>query len=149
MTPAKLQQLSKMAVDNSHSIADMLDDHCVWKKTTKAAGQVQVLADSVLDDCGSPVFTSLVNAVMTERGPKFTIAELVSLRQAAAAIEDGNTQAAIFLRDTAGEKPSDKIKVQDSTKIADISDELLEKLEEQLIAERNAAVITAVEVPHE
>ena len=38
MTPAKLQQLSRMAVDESQGIADLLDDHCVWKKTTKAAG---------------------------------------------------------------------------------------------------------------
>jgi len=146
MTPAKLQQLSRMAVDESQSIADLLDDHCVWKKTTKAAGQVQVLADSVLDDCGSPVFASLVGAVMQQKGPKFTIAELVTLRQAASAIEDGNTQAAVFLRDTAGEKPSDKIKVQDSTKIADISDELLDRLEAQLIAERASIEVSAEEV---
>lgn len=146
MTPAKLQQLSRMVADESQGIADLLDDHCVWKKTTKAAGQVQVLANSVLDDCGSPVFTSLVEAVMQQKGPKFTIAELVTLRQAASAIEDGNTQAAVFLRDTAGEKPSDKIKVQDTTKIADISDELLDRLEAQLIAERASIEVSAEEV---
>ena len=146
MTPAKLQQLSRMVADDSQGIADLLDDHCVWKKTTKAAGQVQVLASSVLDDCGSPVFTSLVGAVMRQKGPKFTIAELVTLRQAASAIEDGNTQAAVFLRDTAGEKPSDKIKVQDTTKIADISDELLDRLEAQLIAERTSIEVSAEEV---
>lgn len=146
MTPAKLQQLSRMVADESQGIADLLDDHCVWKKTTKAAGQVQVLANSVLDDCGSPVFTSLVEAVMQQKGPKFTIAELVTLRQAASAIEDGDTQAAVFLRDTAGEKPSDKIKVQDTTKIADISDELLDRLEAQLIAERASIEVSAEEV---
>jgi hypothetical protein len=146
MTPAKLQQLSRMVADESQGIADLLDDHCVWKKTTKAAGQVQVLANSVLDDCGSPVFASLVGAVMQQKGPKFTIAELVTLRQAASAIEDGNTQAAVFLRDTAGEKPSDKIKVQDTTKIADISDELLDRLEAQLIAERASIEVSAEEV---
>lgn len=146
MTPAKLQQLSRMVADESQGIADLLDDHCVWKKTAKAAGQIQVLANSVLDDCGSPVFTSLVGVVMQQKGPKFTIAELVTLRQAASAIEDGNTRAAVFLRDTAGEKPSDKIKVQDTAKIADISDELLDRLEAQLIAERASIEVSAEEV---
>lgn len=56
-----------------------------------------------------------------------SLTDLVMLSQAAKAIEDGDTKAATFIRDSAGCKPADKLP-QKSGNIGDLTDSELEFL---------------------
>jgi hypothetical protein len=56
-----------------------------------------------------------------------SLTDLVMLSQAAKAIEDGDTKAAVFLRDSAGCKPTDKVP-QKTGNIGDLTDDELEFL---------------------
>ena len=58
-----------------------------------------------------------------------TLGELIVLRQAFKAIEDGDTKAAEFFRDTMGENPKQVLEVQKSA-LSQMTDE---EIEEQLI----------------
>jgi hypothetical protein len=57
-----------------------------------------------------------------------TLGELIVLRQAFKAIEDGDTRAAEFFRDTMGENPKQVVEVQKSA-LSQMTDE---EIEEQL-----------------
>lgn len=57
-----------------------------------------------------------------------TLGELIVLRQAFKAIEDGDTKAAEFFRDTMGENPKQVVEVQKSA-LSQMTDE---EIEEQL-----------------
>ena len=57
-----------------------------------------------------------------------TLGELIILRQAFKAIEDGDTRAAEFFRDTMGENPKQVLEVQKSA-LSQMTDE---EIEEQL-----------------
>lgn len=57
-----------------------------------------------------------------------TLGELIVLRQAFKAIEDGDTRAAEFFRDTMGENPKQVLEVQKSV-LSQMTDE---EIEEQL-----------------
>lgn len=57
-----------------------------------------------------------------------TIGELILLRQAFKAIEDGDTRAAEFFRDTMGENPKQVVEVQKSA-LSQMTDE---EIQEQL-----------------
>ena len=57
-----------------------------------------------------------------------TLGELIVLRQAFKAIEDGDTKAAEFFRDTMGENPKQVLEVQKSA-LSQMTDE---EIEEQL-----------------
>ena len=57
---------------------------------------------------------------------QITVGELVLLRQAYKAIEDGDTRAAEFFRDTMGENPKQVVEVQRST-ISQMTEEEIEQ----------------------
>lgn len=62
---------------------------------------------------------------------QITVGELVLLRQAYKAIEDGDTRAAEFFRDTMGENPKQVVEVQRST-ISQMTEEEIEEALEKL-----------------
>lgn len=62
---------------------------------------------------------------------KVTTGEMILLRQIYKAIEDGDTRAAEFLRDTMGENPKQIVEVQKST-ISQMTDEEIEQALEDL-----------------
>ena len=62
---------------------------------------------------------------------KVTTGEMILLRQIYKAIEDGDTRAAEFLRDTMGENPKQIVEVQKST-ISRMTDEEIEQALEDL-----------------
>ena len=72
----------------------------------------------------SNVFPELVAQVNLE---DISLVELVALSQAAKAIEDGDTRAAAFLRDSAGCKPVEKIQ-RSGGNIGELSDAELDFL---------------------
>lgn len=72
----------------------------------------------------SEVFPELVGQINLEH---ISLVELVTLSQAAKAIEDGDTRAAAFLRDSAGCKPADKVQHQTGN-IGELSDAQLDFL---------------------
>lgn len=55
-----------------------------------------------------------------------TMGEMILLRQAYKAIEDGDTRAAEFFRDTMGENPKQVVEVQQST-LSQMTEEELEE----------------------
>ena len=57
-----------------------------------------------------------------------TLGELIVLRQAFKAIEDGDTRAAEFFRDTMGENPKQVLEVQKSALSQMTDEEIEEKL---------------------
>ena len=57
-----------------------------------------------------------------------TLGELIILRQAFRAIEDGDTRAAEFFRDTMGENPKQVLEVQKSALSQMTDEEIEEKL---------------------
>lgn len=67
-----------------------------------------------------PVLMEQVNA------DEISITDLILLSQTAKAIEDGDTRAATFVRDTSGGKPIDKQEVNDNRKIVDLPDNVIE-----------------------
>ena len=59
-----------------------------------------------------------------------TIGDMILIRQAYKAIEDGDTRAAEFFRDTMGENPKQVVEVQQSALSSMSEEELIQKLEE-------------------
>lgn len=57
-----------------------------------------------------------------------SLPELILLSQAAKAIEEGDTKAAIVARDTSGGKPIDKVESTEKFRLADLSDRQLDEL---------------------
>lgn len=72
----------------------------------------------------SNVFQDLVDQINLD---DISLVELVAISQAAKAIEDGDTKAATFLRDSAGCKPVEKIQ-RPSGSIGDLTDDQLDFL---------------------
>lgn len=89
---------------------------------TKTAKSLKGGDDSFL--ARSAVFSELVEQVNLEN---ISLVELVTLSQAAKAIEDGDTKAAVFLRDSAGCKPVDKVQ-RATGNIGELTDDELEFL---------------------
>lgn len=77
-------------------------------------------ADSFLET--SEVFKTLVSQYNIE---ELSLPDMILLSQAAKAIEDGDTKAAQFVRDTSGGKPVEKVEHK-SSNITDLSDEQIE-----------------------
>lgn len=70
----------------------------------------------------SALFPELVKQVNLD---ELSISDLIFLSQAAKAIEEGDTKAAVFFRDTGGGKPVDKTEKRE-VKISDLTDEQIE-----------------------
>lgn len=72
----------------------------------------------------SEVFQTLVDQVNLD---DMSLTDLIALSQAAKAIEDGDTKAATFLRDSAGCKPVEKVQ-KNTGNIAELTDDELDFL---------------------
>ena len=120
-TTLALQKLKQRNVFTNHweSAARNVSSLAISKDTAKSlrGGEDTFLAKS-------EVFQELVSHVNLDN---MSLADLVTLSQAAKAIEEGDTRAATFIRDSAGCKPAEKVQRQ-SGSIADLSDEQLEFL---------------------
>lgn len=102
-TLTALQKLKQRSVfsNNWESASRNVSSLAIPKKTAKSmkGGEGTFLEKSA-------VFQDLLDQVNLE---DISLVELVALSQAAKAIEDGDTRAATFLRDTAGCKPVEKV----------------------------------------
>lgn len=120
-TMSTLQRLKQRNIfsNNWEAASRNVSSLAIPKKTVKSlkGGEDTFLASS-------QVFQELVDQVNLE---DISLVELVTLSQAAKAIEDGDTRAATFLRDTAGCKPVEKVQRQ-SGNIAELSDAELDFL---------------------
>lgn len=120
-TMSTLQRLKQRNIfsNNWETASRNVSSLAIPKKTVKSlkGGEDTFLANS-------QVFQELVDQVNLE---DISLVELVALSQAAKAIEDGDTRAATFLRDTAGCKPVEKVQRQ-SGNIAELSDAELDFL---------------------
>lgn len=73
----------------------------------------------------SAVFRQLLDQINVD---EISLPDMILLAQSAKAIEEGDTKAATFVRDTSGGKPSDEHIVSSTKSITDLSDEQLEFL---------------------
>jgi hypothetical protein len=120
-TASALQRLKQRNIfaNNWESAARNVSSLAVSKKTIESFKPGE---DTFLEK--SRLFPELVANVNLD---DISIVELVALSQAAKAIEDGDTRAAMFIRDSAGCKPVEKIQ-QQSGNIGDLSDAELDFL---------------------
>lgn len=120
-TALALQKLKQRNIfsNNWEAAARNVSSLAIPKKTVKG---MRGGKDTFLEK--SAVFQDLVEQVNLD---DISLVELVTLSQAAKAIEDGDTRAAAFLRDSAGCKPVEKVQRQ-SGNIADLSDAQLDFL---------------------
>ena len=120
-TASALQRLKQRSIfaNNWEAAARNVSSLAIPKKTVKSlrGGEGTFLETS-------KVFSELVDQVNLD---DISLVELVTLSQAAKAIEDGDTRAAAFLRDSAGCKPVDKVQ-QQTGNIAELSDNQLDFL---------------------
>lgn len=120
-TAVALQKLKQRSVfsNNWEAAARNVSSLAISKKTVKSLKGGE---DTFLEK--SQVFQELVDQVNLD---DISLVELVALSQAAKAIEDGDTRAATFLRDSAGCKPVDKVQ-RPVGNIAELTDAQLEFL---------------------
>ena len=120
-TAVALQKLKQRSVfsNNWEAAARNVSSLAVPMKTVKSLKGGE---DTFLEK--SNVFQELVSQVNLD---DISLVELVTLSQAAKAIEDGDTRAATFLRDSAGCKPVEKVQ-RASGNIGDLTDEQLDFL---------------------
>lgn len=120
-TAIALQRLKQRQVfsNNWEAAARNVSSLAIPKKTVASLKGGE---DTFLEK--SMVFQELVAQVNLD---DISLVELVTLSQAAKAIEDGDTRAAAFLRDSAGCKPVEKVQRQTGN-ISELSDEQLEFL---------------------
>ena len=120
-TLTALQKLKQRSVfsNNWECAARNVSGLAISKKTVQSLKGGE---DTFLER--SNVFQTLVDQVNLE---DISLVELVTLSQAAKAIEDGDTKAATFLRDSAGCKPVDKVQ-QPVGNIGELTDAQLDFL---------------------
>ena len=120
-TASALQRLKQRSVfsNNWEAAARSVSSLAIPKSTVK---QLTGGEDTFLQK--SQVFQDLVAQVNLD---DISLVELVTLSQAAKAIEDGDTRAATFLRDSAGCKPVDKVQ-RTGGNIGELSDAELDFL---------------------
>ena len=120
-TASALQRLKQRSVfsNNWEAAARSVSSLAIPKSTVK---QLTGGEDTFLQK--SQVFQDLVAQVDLD---DISLVELVTLSQAAKAIEDGDTRAATFLRDSAGCKPVEKVQ-RTGGNIGELSDAELDFL---------------------
>lgn len=120
-TISTLQRLKQRNIfaNNWEAASRNVSSLALSKKTAKSLKGGE---DTFLEK--SQVFQELIDQVNLE---DISLVELIAISQAAKAIEDGDTRAATFLRDTAGCKPVEKVQ-RPSGNIADLSDAELDFL---------------------
>lgn len=120
-TMSTLQRLKQRNIfaNNWEAASRNVSSLAISKKTVKS---LKGGKDTFLEK--SQVFQELVDQVNLD---DISLVELVAISQAAKAIEDGDTKAATFLRDSAGCKPVEKVQRQ-SGNIGELSDAELDFL---------------------
>lgn len=99
-----------------------------WRTLTQELGErgltvSELMSSKALDVCAEPVLQ-----LLADDNDYITLSELVVLGQYRQAIE-GDTKAAVFVRDTAGGKPATEVSVQrNEGGLASMTDEELRKL---------------------
>lgn len=120
-TQLALQKIKQRNIfaNNWEASAKNVSSLAISKKTAKSwkGGEDTFLSKS-------EVFKDLVDQVNLD---DISLVDLISLSQAAKAIEDGDTRAATFLRDSAGCKPVEKIQ-RPVGNIAELTDEQIDFL---------------------
>lgn len=81
------------------------------------------------EDAPETVVAKLIQLGMLEKGESCTMDEALILAQYGKALS-GNTRAAEFVRDTNGQKPQERVEINDLTKEKSKLDELLEQRKE-------------------
>jgi hypothetical protein len=84
----------------------------------KSLDNLQLEADEESFIAKSALFPKLIEQVQID---SLSLTDLILMSQAAKAVEEGDSKAATFIRDTSGGKPADKVE-QKSTNIAQLSD---------------------------
>lgn len=82
------------------------------------------------EDAPDKVITKLIQLGMLEKGESCTMDEALILAQYGKALS-GNTKAAEFVRDTNGQKPQEKVEINDLTKEKSKLDELIKQRKEE------------------
>lgn len=98
-----------------------------WELSGKSISNM-ALPKEVLSGAEDSFFynSQILGAMLNEIGSDYlTVKDLTNLVMASSAIENADTRAATFLRDTAGGKPIDKVQKQEN-KLSDITDAELE-----------------------
>lgn len=111
--------------NNWEASGKVLSSMAINKKTLKHLGG----GDSFIQQ--SSVFPMLIDQLDID---ELSLADLTFLSQAAKAIEDGDSKAATFVRDTSGGKPVDK-QVNVTNKMTDLPDEAIDFLLENAVIE--------------
>ena len=111
--------------NNWEASGKVLSSMAINKKTLKHLG----CGDSFIQQ--SSVFPMLIDQLDID---ELSLADLTFLSQAAKAIEDGDSKAATFVRDTSGGKPVDK-QVNVTNKMTDLPDEAIDFLLENAVIE--------------
>lgn len=111
--------------NNWEASGKVLSSMAINKKTLKHLGS----GDSFIQQ--SSVFPMLIDQLDID---ELSLADLTFLSQAAKAIEDGDSKAATFVRDTSGGKPVDK-QVNVTNKMTDLPDEAIDFLLENAVIE--------------
>lgn len=82
------------------------------------------------EDAPETVVAKLIQLGMLEKGESCTMDEALILAQYGKALS-GNTKAAEFVRDTNGQKPQERVEINDLTKEKSKLDELLKQRKEE------------------
>ena len=126
-TKIALKKAKQHSIFSNHWEASgkVLSSLAVGKESLKNLGS----GDSFIQQ--SSVFSMLLDQLDID---ELSLADLTFLSQAAKAIEDGDSKAATFVRDTSGGKPVDK-QVSVTNKMTELPDEAIDYLLEHSVIE--------------
>lgn len=99
------------------------------KSRRKKKAMKDIIAALGKEDAPPQVIAKLIQLGMLEQGEICSMDEALILAQYGKALS-GNTRAAEFVRNTAGQKPIDKVEIDDLTKETSKLDELLKQRRE-------------------
>lgn len=104
------------------------------KARRKKRAMKDIIALLGKEDAPPQVIAKLIQLGMLEQGETCSMDEALILAQYGKAL-GGNTRAAQFVRDTAGQKPIDKLEIDDLSKETSKLDELLKQRRERNASE--------------
>ena len=103
-----------------------------WEASGRLLSSLAISKDAIADgyeDSFADKSRLLPKLMASVNLDEMSITDLIILSQAAKAIEDGDTKAATFVRDTAGGKPVEKKQDVPASKLTDLTDEQIAYLE--------------------
>ena len=120
-----MKTLKTLEIENS--IPSKRETHKKWKTIARELSDLNMSYSDLANMSNEK--PALAYAIAKKN--KVTTGEMILLRQIYKAIEDGDTRAAEFLRDTMGENPKQVVEVQKST-ISQMTDEEIEQALEDI-----------------